>query len=99
MASRKSGRGVADALTDFERLKAPEMTRWARAMIDAANDLEEPEKGFLSEEELAKEFGMSRQGIRPHILRLMDEGKIEVKKFKVECGARRMKISHYRLKK
>ena len=99
MAGRKNIRSLDNALEDFKRVKDKEMAEWARLFLEARGGEDKIPKGWYSERQLAEKFGMSITGVRPHIRKLENEGKLEVKKFKIKVEKRMYRINHYRIKK
>ena len=77
-----------------------EVRKWAKAMINARDGLEDLPPGWYCMNELAVKFDMSEAGILPHVKKLEQEGKVERKKFYVTRGkdGRRIARTHYKLK-
>lgn len=56
-----------------------------------------PEKGYKTTNELAKEWGLSREQAGAYIRKGLDAGVIEKKKFRVTLTARVCSVFHYKL--
>lgn len=96
MAVRKSRQSLDASIGASDK----ELRKWAKAMINARDGLEELPGGWFCMNELAKKFDMSEAGILPHVKKLEQDGKVERKKFYVTRGkdGRRIARTHYKLK-
>jgi len=79
-------------------METKKMNNSFKALMAELNlSVEKPDKGYKTTNELAKEWGLSREQAGAYIRKGLHAGVIKKKKFRVTLAARTCLVFHYKL--